>query len=53
VAQAFQALKPLGLESVRLIFAHEMERILRRMVESGQAAQIHGERRRRVKGGRA
>ena len=44
VAHAFLALKPLGLEAVRLIFAHEMERIMRRMVERGGAAKIHGEK---------
>ncbi|MFV8750379.1 MerR family transcriptional regulator [Nannocystaceae bacterium ST9] len=47
IAEAFRVLKPLGLESVRLIFAREMEQVLRRMVESGEAAKLDKRRRRR------
>lgn len=47
IAEAFRVLKPLGLESVKLIFAREIEQVLRKMVESGEAAKIDKKRRRR------
>ncbi len=47
IAEAFRVLKPLGLETVRLIFAREMEQVLRAMVESGEAAKLDKRRRRR------
>lgn len=47
ISEAFRVLKPLGLESVTLIFAREMEQVLRRMVESGEAAKLDKRRRRR------
>jgi DNA-binding transcriptional MerR regulator len=37
---AFEALRPLGLEAIQLIFGQEMERVLRKLVESGKAADI-------------
>ena len=37
---AFQALRPLGLEAVRVVFAQEMERVLRKLVESGKTASL-------------
>jgi DNA-binding transcriptional MerR regulator len=40
VADAYQALRPLGQESVRVVFAQEMERALRRLVDSGAAAEL-------------
>lgn len=49
IAEVFRVLKPLGLESVRLIFAREMEQVLRRMVESGEAAKLDKRRRRRAR----
>lgn len=36
-SQAFEALRPVSMEAVRLIFAHEMERALRELVQSGRA----------------
>ncbi|NJK32984.1 MAG: MerR family transcriptional regulator, partial [Deltaproteobacteria bacterium] len=50
VAEAFKELKPLGLESVRLIFAREMEQALRKLVESGEATRIERSKRRRGRG---
>jgi DNA-binding transcriptional MerR regulator len=47
ITEAFRVLKPLGLESVRLMFAREMEQVLRRMVESGEAGKLDKPRRRR------
>lgn len=35
--RAFHALRPLGLEALSLIFGHEMELVLRELVESGRA----------------
>ena len=40
VAEAFGTLRPVGLEAVRLIFAQEMERALRSLVESGHATDV-------------
>jgi DNA-binding transcriptional MerR regulator len=37
---AFQALRPMGLEAVRVIFAQEMDRALRKVVESGKLARL-------------
>jgi hypothetical protein len=36
----FEALRPTGLEAVRLIFGQEMGRVLRKLVESGKTAKI-------------
>ena len=35
------ALRPLGLEAVRVIFAQEMERVLREKAKSGEAVRVH------------
>jgi len=43
-----QALRPTGIEAVRLIFGREMERSLRKLVESGELAKI-GSRSRKAK----
>lgn len=40
ITEAFRELRTIGPESVRLIFAREMEQVLRRMVESGEATRI-------------
>lgn len=40
LAAAFQAVRPMGLEAVRVIFAQEMERVLRKQAESGAAAKL-------------
>lgn len=39
---AYEALRPLGQEAVRVIFAQEMERALRRLLDSGAAAALPG-----------
>jgi DNA-binding transcriptional MerR regulator len=38
---ALAALRPLGLEAVRVVFAQEMERVLREKAKSGEAAKLH------------
>jgi DNA-binding transcriptional MerR regulator len=40
LAAAFQALRPMGLEAVRVIFAQEMERALRKVKESGKISRL-------------
>lgn len=40
ITAAFEALRPMGLEAVRLIFGQEVERVLRRLVESGKSAAL-------------
>jgi DNA-binding transcriptional MerR regulator len=40
LAGAFQALRPMGMEAVRVIFGQEMEKVLRRLVESGKSARL-------------
>ena len=40
MTEAFSTLRPVGLEAVRLIFAQEMERALRGLVESGRATDV-------------
>ena len=40
VAEMFQALRPTGLEAVRVIFGREMERALRKLLESGKIATL-------------
>jgi hypothetical protein len=42
------ALRPTGIEAVRIIFGREMERALRKLVESGDLAKI-GSRSRKAK----
>jgi DNA-binding transcriptional MerR regulator len=46
VTTAFEALRPLGLEAVRVVFGQVMERELRKLVDSGKAAEIPGRARR-------
>jgi DNA-binding transcriptional MerR regulator len=40
LASVFQALRPMGLEAVRVVFGQEMERVLRKMVESGKTSAL-------------
>ncbi len=47
ISDAFRELRAIGLESVRLLFAREMEQVLRGLVESGEAARIDKKRRRK------
>ncbi len=39
-ASVFQALRPTGIEAVRVIFGREMERALRKLLESGKMATL-------------
>jgi len=39
-AAVFQALRPLGIEAVRVVFGQEMDRVLRKLVESGKTATL-------------
>jgi len=47
LSAAFAALRPLGLESVRVVFAREMERALRKLLESGATAALPARARRK------
>lgn len=49
VSDAFRELRSTGPESVRLIFAREMEQVLRKMVESGETSRIDKKNKRRRK----
>lgn len=40
IAAAFQALRPAGQEAVRIVFAQEMERVLRKLLESGKTTSL-------------
>jgi|GEM_PF-581667 len=51
ISDAFRELRSLGQESVKLIFAREMEQVLRKMVETGEAARLDKKKRRRAKRG--
>ncbi len=42
ITAAFEALRPTGLEAVRVIFGQEIERVLRQLVESGKTATLTG-----------
>jgi DNA-binding transcriptional MerR regulator len=44
---AYKALRPIGPEAVRLIFGHEMERALRKLLESGATAELPAKARKR------
>lgn len=39
-AETFRALRPTGLEAIRVIFGREMERALRKLLESGRTATL-------------
>jgi hypothetical protein len=43
----FQALRPTGMEAVRVIFGREMERALRKLLESGKLAKLPAKARRK------
>lgn len=45
----FQALRPMGMEAVRVIFGREMERALRNLVQSGKATALPARVKRRKK----
>lgn len=45
IAEAFQALRPMGIEAVRVIFAREMERELRELSESGKTTSLPAKKR--------
>jgi hypothetical protein len=43
----FEALRPTGIEAVRVIFGREMERALRELLESGKIAKLPAARTKR------
>jgi DNA-binding transcriptional MerR regulator len=45
----FEELRPTGIEAVRVIFGREMERALRKLLESGKMAKLPSRRARRAK----
>lgn len=47
VGEALGELRTVGLETVRLMFAREMEQVLRKLVESGEASRLDKKKRRR------
>ena len=47
LTDAYAALRPLGQESVRVVFAREMERALRKLLESGATAELPARAKRR------
>ena len=49
IRDAYQGVRSVGLDAVRLIFAREMEQVLRRMVETGEAARLEKKKKRRRK----
>ena len=49
VREAYKALRPLGQEAVRIIFGQEMERALRKLVDSGVTSELAQKRRKRRK----
>lgn len=50
ITRAFMELREVGPETVRLLFAQEMEQVLRSMLESGEATRREAKRRRGNKG---
>ncbi len=48
LAEVFRALRPAGMESVRVVFGQEMERVLREHVESGKTAKLPRPKKKRV-----
>jgi hypothetical protein len=40
LGDVLRELRPIALEAVRLVFAQEMERVLREWIESGRAAKL-------------
>ncbi|MSP63604.1 MAG: MerR family transcriptional regulator [Myxococcales bacterium] len=47
LGEAYQALRPLGQEAVRVVFAQEMEREVRKLVDSGAATELARARKKR------
>ena len=45
--EAFLVLRPMGLEALRLIFGHEMQSVLRELVESGRTTTVPRTKRRK------
>lgn len=42
LAAAFEALRPAGMEAVRIVFGQEMERVMRKLLESGKTTSLPG-----------
>ena len=49
LGKLFQALRPTGMEAVRVVFGREMERALRKLLESGKMAKLPARARRAKK----
>lgn len=49
VSEAYKALRPLGQEAVRVVFAQEMERALRKLVDSGVTSELQAKVKRKQK----
>ena len=49
LVSAYRELRPVGLEAVRLVFAREMERSLRKLVESGATSELPARARKKKK----
>jgi DNA-binding transcriptional MerR regulator len=47
LTDAYKALRPLGQEAVRVVFGREMERSLRKLLESGATAELPGKAKKR------
>ncbi len=47
LGDAYKALRPLGLEAVRVVFGQEMERTLRKLVDSGATSELPARARRK------
>ena len=50
MAKLFQALRPMGQEAVRVIFGREMEKALRKLLESGKLASLPAKARKARRG---
>lgn len=50
ITAVFEALRPMGLEAVRVVFGQEVERVLRQLVESGKSAALPAKSRKPKKG---
>jgi DNA-binding transcriptional MerR regulator len=48
---AYEALRPLGLEALRVVFAQEMERALRKLLDSGATSELPAKARRKKRTG--
>ena len=50
LGEAYKALRPLGQESVRVVFGREMEHALRKLLDSGATSELPGKAKRKRRG---